>query len=234
MTSKEFTSVWTREPRQSKSPGLSRDQIVEAAVELLDAEGLEALSMRKLGTRLGSGATSIYWHVANKQELLELAFDEVWGEVSVPDPAQVGWRAAIWASSHSMREVILRHPWSSGLIGRMPAIGPKALAIGERWCAAYELAGFRGLEIAYVNATVVAYVFGMVVPEVAWVSVASSPGFDMDGMHETVEKASAAYPKIHEQIKASPREPDQMSTRNNSFDFGLTSVLDGLEQRLVT
>src|SRR5690348_10986222 len=69
---KPITSVWTREKRPSKSPTLSRAQIVRAAMEILDTEGMDALSMRRLGSRLGAGATSIYWHVAHKDELLEL------------------------------------------------------------------------------------------------------------------------------------------------------------------
>ena len=83
---KQFSSVWTRPPRPAKTSGLGRDQIVAAVVELLDAEGLDALSMRKLGAKLNAGATSLYWYVANKDELLELALDEVWGLVDTPEP----------------------------------------------------------------------------------------------------------------------------------------------------
>jgi len=73
-----FTSVWAREAARRREvrgnpSGLSREQIVREAVALLDAEGADALSMRRLAARLGSGATSLYWYVANKDELLELA-----------------------------------------------------------------------------------------------------------------------------------------------------------------
>ncbi len=94
MPEQRFTSVWTREtkPRRAQQ-GLSREQIVRATVELLDAEGMEALSMRKLGAKLGAGATSLYWHVANKNELLELAMDEVFGAVRIP--ASESWREVV-------------------------------------------------------------------------------------------------------------------------------------------
>src|ERR687893_1971585 len=87
------SSVWTR-PRRARGgqPALSREQIVRAAIEILDAEGAAGLSMRRLGTRLGSGATSLYWHVAHKDELLELAVDEVLGEVYVPEAGDTPWR----------------------------------------------------------------------------------------------------------------------------------------------
>ncbi|GAA2805787.1 hypothetical protein GCM10020219_091920 [Nonomuraea dietziae] len=151
MTAKQFASVWTREPRQGKAQGLTRDQIVRAAIEILDAEGLDALSMRKLGARLGAGATSLYWHVANKDELFELVYDEVWGEMSVPDPDSAGWRDTGWAFAHGMRKVILRHPWLAGLLGKLPAIGPNALRAAELLRKGLHQAGFRGLEEDYAG-----------------------------------------------------------------------------------
>src|SRR5438105_244966 len=73
---------------------LTRGQIVNAAIDLLDADGLEGLNMRALGQRLGSAATAVYWHVGSKDNLIALAADEVWSEIARPDPAVVGWRAA--------------------------------------------------------------------------------------------------------------------------------------------
>src|SRR6478672_5502572 len=90
-----LTSVWTRPQRRQKEQ-LTRERIVAEAIRLLDEEGLEALSMRSLGQRLGAGATSLYRHVASKDELIELVADEVYGEMEVPtisDPAE--WRQAV-------------------------------------------------------------------------------------------------------------------------------------------
>ena len=64
---------------------LTRDQIVTAAIDLLDAEGLEGLNMRALGQRLGSAATAVYWHVGSKDNLIALAGDQVWSEIALPD-----------------------------------------------------------------------------------------------------------------------------------------------------
>lgn len=79
-------SVWARRTREADQPALSRAAIVREAVVMLDADGVEALSMRKLGARLNAGATSLYRHVATKDELMELAVDEVFGEIAVPPP----------------------------------------------------------------------------------------------------------------------------------------------------
>ncbi|HUR08946.1 MAG TPA: TetR/AcrR family transcriptional regulator [Nonomuraea sp.] len=233
MTSRQYNSVWFREPRKAASPGRSREEIVMAAMELLDAEGLTGLSMRKLGAKLGTGATSLYWYVAHKDELLELIYDEIWGEMAVPDSEVVGWRDACSVLAHSMRQVILRHPWSADLIGRMPALGPNALRVTNEMHKAFKLAGFTGIEIDYANATLTAYVFGMTIPQVAWDSAAKDNDYDVGRLREFVAKAAAGYPDLMERINAIDYDNPHV-LREVSFDFGLVSVLDGLERRLVT
>ena len=73
---------------------LTREQIVSAAIDLLDTEGLEGLNMRALGQRLGSAATAVYWHVGSKDNLIALAADQVWSEIARPDPDAAGYGAA--------------------------------------------------------------------------------------------------------------------------------------------
>ncbi|GAA2677907.1 MULTISPECIES: TetR/AcrR family transcriptional regulator C-terminal domain-containing protein [Nonomuraea] len=233
MTAKQFASVWTREPRQGKAQGLTRDQIVRAAIEILDAEGLDALSMRKLGARLGAGATSLYWHVANKDELFELVYDEVWGEMSVPDPDSAGWRDTGWAFAHGMRKVILRHPWLAGLLGKLPAIGPNALRAAELLRKGLHQAGFRGLEEDYAGAAITAFVFGSAIPEVVWTNAAAEKNYDAESMREAVKTVAADYPDLIARAEEyAAHEP--AAVREMNFAFGLACVLDGLERRLVT
>ncbi|MBT2235435.1 TetR/AcrR family transcriptional regulator [Nonomuraea sp. NEAU-A123] len=233
MTAKQFTSVWLREPRKPTSPGRSREEIVRATLDLLDAEGLAGLSMRKLGAKLKAGATSLYWYVANKDELLELAYDAIWGELSTPVPEDAHWREVASVLAHSMRQVILRHPWSADLIGRVPAFGPNALAFTERMCRAFKTAGFRGLDIDYANATLTAYVFGYTIPEVAWNSSVGHD-YDLDEMRESVKRAAEGHLELMERLGAADHDEDPQVMREVGFDFGLVSVLDGLERRLGT
>src|SRR5262249_34459128 len=82
---------------------------------------------RRLGSHLGAGATSLYWHVANKDDLLELAIDEVLGEVYVPDPGDTSWRIGASVLANGMRDALLRHPWVTGLLGAKPTLGPTAI-----------------------------------------------------------------------------------------------------------
>src|SRR6266480_4211255 len=96
---------------------LNREQVVNAAIDLLDSEGLEGLNMRALGKRLGSAATAVYWHVGSKDNLIALAGDRVWSESARPDPATVGWRAAAAAMATDLYATLTRHPWLAQAFG---------------------------------------------------------------------------------------------------------------------
>ncbi|MFI6790123.1 TetR/AcrR family transcriptional regulator [Nonomuraea sp. NPDC050383] len=235
MTGKQISSVWTRDARPARTPGRTREEIARATLELLDAEGLDGLSIRKLGAKLGAGATSIYWYVGNKDELLELAYDEIWGEITLPIPESLGWRDTVSAFAYSMRHVMLRHPWVGSLIGRLPALGPNAMAMSDRLRRTFRLAGFDGMDIDYANATLTAYVFGTVIPEIAWSTSMGGEELDMDAMRGTFEHVARDFPDLLERLveineKVTVSETDRL--RAVSFDFGLVAVLDGLEARL--
>ncbi|MFC4584438.1 TetR/AcrR family transcriptional regulator [Sphaerisporangium corydalis] len=239
MSSKSpFTSVWSRRPSPKNTreqPVLSRAQIVHAAMELLDAEGLDALSMRKLGARLGSGATSIYWYVTNKEELLELVLDEVYGELSVPDPAETGWRDAAAVFAYGLRQAMVTHPWSITLIGTLPSLGPNAMAASDRLMKAFEIAGFTGIALDYAAAAVISYTLGATTPEVSWLNLLSRSGVNADewvkAMRPQVDVAAADYPGLRAHY-AGYANLDPAATMHISFDFGLVALLDGLEARL--
>ncbi|WP_024805209.1 TetR/AcrR family transcriptional regulator [Nocardia sp. BMG51109] len=229
---KEFSSVWTRPPRRPRSTGLGREQIVAAAVELLDAEGLEALSMRKLGVKLNAGATSIYWYVANKEELLELALDEFWGLVEVPEPEGESWRTVLTTFAYSLRAGMLEHPWVGGLVGRMPMVGPQAFERSDRLRRAFVQAGFAGLDIYLASSTVMGYVLGQVLPELSLMR-AGGGDWDYEGAMAVMEDLAAGYPELLADYKrAMPTDP--AAARAVAYDFGLLCVLDGLEARLPT
>lgn len=96
--------------RPEKS-GARRQQIVDAAVELADAEGLEAVSMRRLAEKLGVGTMTPYSYVADKDELLDLMLDEVGREMLVPEPLPDDWRQALRAIALATRATVEAHPW---------------------------------------------------------------------------------------------------------------------------
>ncbi|PST27158.1 TetR family transcriptional regulator [Mesorhizobium plurifarium] len=118
-------------PRPVQEPGseppLSREHIVAAAVELLDAQGVDGLTMRRLADRLGSGVMSLYWHVANKEDVFDLALDRVL-EYRGPPPIvkSEDWRGEVFHMLEDWRASMLRHPWSASLLPRR-ALGPNML-----------------------------------------------------------------------------------------------------------
>ncbi|HEX3311033.1 MAG TPA: TetR/AcrR family transcriptional regulator C-terminal domain-containing protein, partial [Streptosporangiaceae bacterium] len=126
---------WQRLPdrssRRRREP-ISREAIVKAAIDLLDREGLPALSMRRLGDELEAGAASLYWHVGSKDGLLDLVLDEIIGEQQVPDPDPARWQEQLTEVARMMRRASLRHPYVVRIsIGRIP-MGPNALVYSDR------------------------------------------------------------------------------------------------------
>ncbi|MCP2322769.1 AcrR family transcriptional regulator [Hamadaea flava] len=229
------TSVWTREKRPAKSSNLDRAQIVRETLALLDEEGLDALSMRRLAARLGSGATSVYWHVANKDELLELVLDEVYGEFTVPVGDDLRWRDVVQRYAYSMWDTLIRHPWAVPLIGTRPAIGPNALRSMSRVTSTLTGAGFVRSNIDFAWAAVFSYVLGTVTSEVAYRAMVAKSGGDPQAlqlkMRPLLVEAAADHPELIDRYD-SYEDEDPAVARALSFDFGLISLLDGLTLRL--
>ncbi|HEV7934928.1 MAG TPA: TetR/AcrR family transcriptional regulator [Actinomadura sp.] len=233
MTAKP-TSVWTRPAKPRKEqPALSLDQIVFAAVELLDADGLERLSMRRLGAELNAGATSLYWHVATKDELLELALDHVIAEVAVPDPGGIGWRAAATWYARSLRSMILRHPWTLTLFGSRPMLGPNAARELDEVLAVFEHAGFSGFALEYAQAAVIDYVIGAAGSEASWYGHRRdvSPEEWTASLRPYLEQVGGAHPRLASHIRNIWAHNDQ-DVLEKRFSFGLGAVLDGLTARI--
>ena len=135
---------WQRVPDRSRSrrkQPITREAIVATALRLLDRDGLDELSMRKVADELGTGAASLYWHVGSKEGLLDLVFEEVIGEHHVPDPEPERWAEQLKEIAHEMRAVILRHRDIVRIsIGRIP-MGPNAMRFSERVLAVLRAGG---------------------------------------------------------------------------------------------
>lgn len=225
-------SIWLRPARSRPGqPTLSRDQIVRAALELLDAEGTEGLSMRRLAAKLGSGATSIYWYVANKDELLDLVLDEAMGEVRPSGPPGTDWRDEARAVVHAMRDMILRHPWLSTVLGLRPAIGPKAAQVSERVIAALTRAGFEGLELAYANSMLMSHAIGAASMQAAWSTTVRRSGMSDAEVQQSLEAhgdTMAAERPHYGKWWDSVQLPEVDRMQQDAYDFGVERLLDGL------
>lgn len=229
-------SVWTRPQRRQKEQ-LTRERIVAEAVRLLDEEGLEALSMRTLGQRLGAGATSLYRHVASKDELIELVADAVYGEMEIPevtDPAS--WRPALHAVAHTLRAAGLRHMWLGQVLGQvgMTYVGPHVVDVTARSLAILTTAGFSMNEATQAMGAVSSYVLGATTAETGWLSALRRNGYEekdwlsIIGPTVVESAADAGLADFYlEQLKRNPEE-----VRLENFRYGLDLMLDSLQTRL--
>jgi AcrR family transcriptional regulator len=233
-------SVWVRAPRtRSGQPSLTREQIVRAAIDLLDAEGAAGLSMRRLGTRLGSGATSLYWHVAHKDELLELVVDEVLGEVYVPEAGDTPWRVGLSVSVNGLRAMLLRHPWVIGLLGTHPTLGPNAMRMGDRLTALLTDAGFEGLEMAHASSLLNGFTVGSATTQSAAMAALKRSGTTFAEMAKQIEPYLDRMAPDHPHYDKWRRENNVLAADpheiwDKGFAFGLDRLLDGLESWLTT
>jgi AcrR family transcriptional regulator len=231
------TSIWTRPPRKPRGggPTLGQEQITAAALKLLDEGGVTGLSMRRLGAELGAGATSIYWYVANKDELLDLVLDEVMGEVTLPDPDDVGWREAAAALSRGMRAVILAHPWMLSMFGVRPNNGPRSLGVTDEALRVMRVAGFTGMEQAYACSVLVHHAIGAATAEAALNHTMERTGLSPEEITAAVveyqDSMVGKYPNTDAWWeRTASRDIGKMAA--DGFAFGLERLLDGLQSWL--
>ncbi|MFE5288249.1 TetR/AcrR family transcriptional regulator [Nocardia sp. NPDC056611] len=233
----EFSSVWTRPERQRKDqPALSREQIVTEALALLDTEGYDALSMRRLGSRLNAGATSLYTHVTNKDEILELAIDEAFGDVPAPPGIAENWRAELLTLSRDIRAAILRHPWiSTAMTGAgLAYLGPNLLRLSETMLALLAAVGFDDYSADRAANAVWSYVLGTTSGETAMVTTIARSGQSQQewftNFMTLAEQATRSYPHISKRHRTMG-DIDVAQSREDFFDDELGLILDGLEVR---
>jgi AcrR family transcriptional regulator len=120
-----------RTPRKTGRQPLSQDAIVGAGLRILDEEGLEALSMRRIAQELGTGPASLYAHVANKEELLELIFDQVAGEIEMPRPDAARWTEQLREACRAIYRVLAGHGDVARVALSNIPIGPNSLRVSE-------------------------------------------------------------------------------------------------------
>jgi AcrR family transcriptional regulator len=216
---------------------LTRDQIVEAAIELLDAEGLEGLNMRALGKRLGSAPTAMYWHVGSKWELVTLAGDRVWNEITLPDLASTDWRTAATSVATDLRAMLIRHPWWLQVFGSYAVYGPGKSRHDDHNLAIYEAAGFSGAAAELAATAVFMFVLGSSIGIAAEAALTRKLRREGDDAQARVREILARAGETAMQFPRLRARMDGVSTsyggaHENTFELGLQAILDGLEARL--
>lgn len=215
-----------RPPRRGSGPDLL--EIVAAAAALADREGLEAVSLRRVSTALGSGTASFYRVLDSRDELLDRMVDAVLG-LHIPPEASGEWLADLATVARNRRAMLNAHPWLGTELAGRPAIGPNALTHHERALAA--AAGYADDPTAASSAveTVLAYVLGAAARESAETRTRRRSGLTEEQWRTSVapylQQAlnSGTYPHLERMMQeATDLDPDER------FERGLTCVLAGL------
>ena len=222
--------VWERpEPPDRPAPApLSRERIVRAAIQLADADGLAAVSLRKVAAALDVGPMRLYGYIATKEELLDLMVNAVHAEIR---PAGDDWRQVLRSVAEATRQAAQQHEWFADLIGGRPQLGPNTLACGEA-----VVAGMGGVgvdTIVPVIAAVNAYVIGAVRREIAERRAERATGSDQrqwqaaSGPYLERTFATGRFPAMAMVVRDGPH-----LTADETFRTGLDYLLDGIEARI--
>jgi AcrR family transcriptional regulator len=231
-----------QQPRgRERDRGLSRAEIVRAAIAVADAEGPEAISMRRIARELRAGAMSLYWHVESKEELLDLMLESLEGEVGVAEPTG-DWRADLSDLARRHRAVLLRHQWAMEFMGARPPAGPNDVRNLERALGMIAGLGLDPRTSVDVLMTVVTYVLGAVLREVQEIRAdrmraereAAMTTEELQeeerSFHEWFSNTSR-FPNVRRMV-AADIDPDSPDTRDERFEFGLACLLDGIAARV--
>ncbi|MEE2038987.1 TetR/AcrR family transcriptional regulator C-terminal domain-containing protein [Nocardiopsis sp. CT-R113] len=212
----QFDSVFSRPQRRRRTqPALTRERIVAATIALLDREGAPGLTMRKVAAELGVHATSLYWYVERREDLVDLAVDGILAEAAevLPGP-DTPWDTAVKVTARRFYAALTAHTWAAEFAGSRPLIGPNAIALSRRIIGAIERAGGEEEAQAIAIRALSNQILGAATSAVA-VRVMRTGSSDR-----------------HDEVVASAvSASDALAVENAYFDQVLDLVVEGIEAR---
>jgi AcrR family transcriptional regulator len=210
----------TDEPLTRQS--LTRQRVLEAALQLIDRDGLEGFSMRKLGAMLGVEAMSLYNHVENKGALFDGVIEVLVLQAPYPEMPDATPYAEMWAYIHALRDVLRAHPRALPLVATNPFRTPATLAVLDRLLATFYRANIQGVQAIYALQSIAGFLFGQTLLDVGRTPVA---GFEPGPSGPVVVKRFPAelFPTLHAALSdVAQWSPDQ------EFDFGLQALFQSI------
>ncbi|WP_336208275.1 TetR/AcrR family transcriptional regulator [Nonomuraea sp. LPB2021202275-12-8] len=229
--------LWRTSERTSRKgkPDLSVDRIVRAAIEVADAEGLQALSMRRVAEKLGVGTMSLYTYVPGKPELLDVMLDTVYGETIRPDNPSGGWRERLEAIARENWTLYLRHPWLLQVAASRPVLGPNVTAKYDYELRAVDGIGLTDVEMDSVITLITGFVHGTARGAVEAAQAESRTGLSDEqwwAAHAPFFSRIAdvsRFPTAARVGQAAGEAQGSAYSAEAAFEFGLQRVLDGIE-----
>ncbi|HAF10973.1 MAG TPA: TetR family transcriptional regulator [Chloroflexi bacterium] len=199
---------------------LSRSRIATAALAIVDREGLDALSMRRLGAELGVEGMAVYRHFPNKAAILAGVVEVLLAKLVIPPPSDVPWQAVFRELSHTYRALLLRHPHAIPLLAALPLSDPATARAAGAVMAQLRAAGFDAQSALKTLATITSYVIG-----VAQWEVGTAP-YRSAGARGSFVLPPAADPYLVELLPQLAADDC-----DDTFEFGLDVIVRGLEAR---
>jgi AcrR family transcriptional regulator len=209
---------------------LTKERVLQAAVDLADRGGIEGLSMRKLGQELGVDAMALYRHVRNKDDILDGVVDSILGEIELPDPGE-DWKAALRQQVMAARQVMLRHPWAPRVIEERTTVSPTMLAYIESVLAKLARGGFS-VDMAHHAIHVMgSRILGF---NQDLFEDSADPPPDPETAETLARAMAERFPRIGELAQQVSHDGALGPCDDDvEFEFGLDLILDGLARRPV-
>ena len=205
---------------------LNRERVLRAAERLADERGIDSVTMRELGRKLGVEAASLYNHVAGKDDVLDGLVELAISSIDVP--TDVDWKEAMRRHAVSTRELFARHSWAAALIDSRDRNGPNSLSRVDRILGVLMRAGFTPAEAANASLLLSSYTYGFERQRPTPAIKGSTVGTE-EARHVLAAMPEGAYPNA-------ARVAEEYATRlfdlDAAFEFGLGLILDGLERSL--
>lgn len=231
-----------RKPRRNEEP-LSRERVVAEALRILDEDGIEALTMRKLGTRLGVDPMAVYYHIPNKDALLDGIVEAVWAELSLPSPGLYGgdhdasetatWQEELWQIARAMRDTLRRHPNALPVMAARPNVSRPGFQLTDRALGAILRSGLPADEAFLIVNAAAQFILGHVLAEVQTVAEDDDTRIMTAFQHAQADVEipdGNPYPNIAHAFRSGLELRD--ITMDRIFESGLHTILRGLEARI--
>ena len=205
---------------------LTREQILRAALDYVDELGLEALSMHKLGARLGVKAMSLYHHVYGRDGLLDGLVELLWSDMAPAGARAADWRGQLRHLALAVRRTVRHHPSAAPLVMSRPVLPVAALRIFKEQLDALQQAGFSRSRAVEVVRTVVAYAFGAALSELCWSCASASAESELARLRRVSQMLPAAVP---DDLLSVAMELCGDCDMDGTFELGLDLMVRGLE-----